>query len=173
MNLAKRIILLCSAIVMIILATVGIGACGYSLGEGWEPVFNTFMILFCIPCIVMGIIMCTKFKWPNNALTIATIAVLGATLLVIIIGAAAGVDMIGFEFFEIPMAFIVLGGFITGLVLNIISKEEQPTQDSNKQNQQSGGNQKEKQIELLKKMKAEGQITEAEYKELLMKELAK
>ena len=121
---------------------------------------------------VIAIIMCTKYSQPSKALTLTAIILVGAALLNITIFVIAGVDMDGTEFFQIPVAICVFGLFIAGyVIMNIEEKSNVPAGTEKAKGALSKNT--EQKIALLDKMKAEGKITEEEYKKLLLQELEK
>jgi len=124
---AKKIILLVAAILLIFgCVSGGIVA---AVNIEWEPVFDSIMVCLCIAGTVVGIIMCCKFNKPSKALTITAICILGMMSVAVIIGVASGIDMVGTEYFQIPLMFMLIGPFVAALCLRGgWGKQNQPAQ---------------------------------------------
>ena len=173
-NKTSRTLLLIAGILMIIICLSGAGLCtGNFIVDGFDysvesGIFNVLMIPTCITGVVFGAMLCAKCNRPSKKTAIATLVVASFALLLVVIFVAAGVSMEGAEFFEIPVCFGVVG-----LLIAALFAKGEPIAAGANASAATGKNSKEEKIALLKKLKDEGQITAAEHKELLMKELEK
>jgi len=132
--------------------------------------YEVFIVLSSIALVALGSMLCQKKNWTRKPLIMSLIILVGIMLLytfVYII--SVDPDVAYLYYFEIFLGICTIGLFITGLVLP--DAPAQPYQQVPPP--QPVVNQKEQQIELLKKLRDSGQLTEEEYKELLMKELSK
>jgi len=172
----KRNILLTAAILLIIVALYSTISAILAIAEHDYDSFyaGTYNILNAIICpigIVIGVLVCMRYNKPSFFLNISAVAGTSLILLLLVIFTALGVDMGAGIYFGLPLGLVMLGVFIAGIVVkdDVIVRpwwQSAPAESPIK-------NDREKNIELLNKLKAEGQITEEEYKKLLMKELEK
>lgn len=172
MNKVKNYILLTAAILSVVLGPLVIIAviadfAKWGFFEWDSQIVNPFFFVAGILLIVFGSLLCKKENRFKNILIVTAISIIGFMFILIIIGLALDGSEYIFYIFEIIMALGTLALFITGLCLK---NSAGVNASFNTPSQKASSNEK---IELLKKMRDEKQITEEEYKSLLMKELEK
>jgi len=166
----KNNLILCGALLVIITCVSGAVLEIIDLAVWWfyNPyggIYRLLIIPLCIFGIVLGIRMCVKYNNPSKTLIFVAIGTIGVGIFLTIFFAAVGnVQVWEALYYEIPLAIAAAGFFTAGLVVNnpdAVSPQNEKPQTSIEK------------VEMLRKLRDDGQITEEEYKEMLMKELAK
>jgi len=175
MNKTKNTVLLTAAITSIVLGVVAMCAIivdwvWWGFLEYYTQILNPFMFACGVLLVVYGSLLCKKQNRTKKAFIIGAIVSMSATLALALGYIVMDSEEVWAYAIEIVAGIAALALLIAGLRMNDTGAEATtatPAAAPSKASQQ------EAKIELLKKMKAEGQITEKEYKELLMKELEK
>jgi len=166
----KGLLLLNAAILLMLLSLFELVNSAIDIAEwgfGWKSdYFNILMLILGPVGIVIGIFILTRLDRPNMIFNLAGIFVLVAMLVIYVAFLAIGMSNDGWGIYiGVPLGIAAGGLLIATFFVDDDVEIGQMFSDE--------GNKKEKNIETLKKMRNEGQITEEEYKELLMKELEK
>ena len=162
MNRVKNNLLLGGAILAIIYGiVVAILVSNTGRGSSLTNAFNSRLTLFSIGTIIVGVLICVPKLRNNKYIIIAEIGFLIAIIInTVVYLQNRYVRVNGVELLMV-FATLSIGVMFAGLIMPDKSDVAKITTS------------KEANVELLKKLKANGDITEEEYKTRLMKELDK